>query len=193
SLKALKQKNPERPLVLVTNPSLFEVLDGAEYLDAILPVHSYGKACFYRTYNLSGLAEVEGPGRLPISAYRASARPDIFANLLGVERNATEFPIPVDQEALRKMRVILSGSRSPLIGLAATCHSSVRTMPPEYIKPLVKMLLQSYNGTIVLFGKTENWNKELTNIEMPNVINLIDDISIKEMIAICSLLNAIIS
>lgn len=192
-LKALKEKNPFRPLVLVTNPSLFEVLDGAEYLDAILPFHTYGKADFYRTYNLSGFAEVEGPGKLPVSAYRAKSRPNIFANLLGVKSNPTEFPIPVDQEALRKMRVLLSGGKSPLIGLAATCHSAVRTMPPEYVEPLMKMLLKTYKGTIILMGKTENWNDQLANIEMPNVINLINDISIKEMIAVCSLVNAMIS
>ena len=193
SLKALKQKNPARPLVLVTTPTLFDVLDGADYLDAILPKHSYANADFYKTYNICGAVEVEGPGKLPVAAYRSMPRPDLFAEFLGVEGGATEFPVPVDPEALRKMRIMLGGCSHPIIGLSATCQSPVRTMPPEYVEPLAKLLMQNHKGTVVIFGKTKNWNKYLVNINIPGAINFIDTMSIKELIALCSLLDVMIT
>ena len=193
SLKALKQKNPSRPLILVTNSNLFDVLNGADYLDAILPKHSYAHADFYRTYDVCSAVEVEGPGKLPVTAYRSMARPDIFAELLGVEGGATQFPVPVDQEALRKMRVLLRGCKPPIIGLAATCQSPVRTIPLEYVEPLAKKLLESYGGTVVLLGKTVSWSRWLADLKLPGVINLIDALSIRELIAMCSLMDAMIS
>ncbi|CAO0823782.1 hypothetical protein DFAR_3900008 [Desulfarculales bacterium] len=41
SLKALKLKNPDRPLVFVTKPENFDVLAGASYLDAMLPINAF--------------------------------------------------------------------------------------------------------------------------------------------------------
>lgn len=193
SLKALKKKNPKRPLVLVTNPSLFDVLDGADYLDAILPKHTYAHAAFYRTYDVCSAAEVEGPGKLPEIAYRSMPRPDIFAKLLGVKTGATQFPVPINKVALLKMQVLLTGSQHPIIGLASTCQSPVRTIPAEYIEPLTKRLLQIYKSTVVLVGKTDNWNRHLANLRISNVINLIDTLSIKELIAISSLMDIMIS
>ena len=192
ALKALKQKNPNRPLALVTNPPLFDVLDGTDYLNAILPKSGYAHAEFYRTYDVCSAVEVEGPGKLPEVEYRSMPRPDIFAKLLGVKGGAIDFPVPVNPQTLKKMRVVLSGCKHPVIGLAATCQSAVRTMPPEYVEPLIELLLQSY-GTVVLIGKTEVWNRQLADIDLPNAINLIDLINIKELIAVCSLMDAMIS
>ena len=193
SLKALKEKNPTRPLVLVTHTSLLDVLDGADYLDAILPKNGYGNADFYQKFDVCSAVEVEGPGKLSVAEYRSMPRPDLFAKHLGVEEGATEFPVPVDPRALRNMGALLSGRKHPIIGLAATCQSPVRTMPPEYIEPLAKLLAEKYKGTVVIFGKTKNWNKYLVNIKIPDVVNLIDHSTIKELIAIISLMDAIIS
>ena len=193
SLKALKEKNPTRPLILVTHPSLLDVLDGADYLDAVLPKDGYAKAEFFKTYDVCSAVEVEGPGKLSVAEYQSMPRPDLFAKHLGVAGDAREFPLPVNQRALYTMKGLLIGCKRPIIGLAATCQSPVRTIPPEYIEPLVKMLLQRHGGTVVIFGKTKNWNKYLVNINIPNVINLIDNSSIKELIAMISLMDVMIS
>ena len=193
SLKRLKEKDPKRPLVLVTDPGLFDVLDGADYLDAILPKQGHEFARFHKSYNLVGAVETECGGKLPVKKYLSTPRPDIFAELLGVEGGAEHFPLPVNLEALKRMKAAIAGAKGPIIGLACTCHSAVRVMPPEYVEPLTKKLLKSHGGTVVLIGKTETWNRELANIEMPNVINLIDALNIKELIALCSLMNAMIS
>ena len=193
SLKALKEKNPTRPLVLVTHTSLLDVLDGADYLDAILPKNGYANADFYQKFDVCSAVEVEGPGKLSVAEYQSMSRPDLFAKHLGVKGGATEFPVPVDPRALRNVGVLLSGCKHPIIGLAATCQSPVRTIPPEYIEPLAKLLAEKHKGTVVIFGKTKNWNKYLVNIKIPDVINLIDHSTIKELIAIISLMDAIIS
>jgi len=191
ALKALKEKDPERPLVLLTRPELYDVLAGADYLDAQLPKSSFEHTEFYQRFDLCHAVEVAG--NLPLQEYLSKSRPDNFAHLLGVEGGAEKFPVPINPESLNKMRAILSGYPQPIIGLAATCNSPVRTIPPEYIEPLAKKILENYGGTVVLLGKTVSWNRSLADIKGPHILNLIDTLQIKELIAAVSLLNAMIS
>lgn len=193
SLKRLKEKNPARQLILVTDPGLFDVLAGADYLDAILPKEGYEFANFHRTYNLIAAVETECGGKCSVKKYLTQSRPNLFAELLDVEGDAEFFPLPVHSGTLNKMRTMVGGYKTPLIGLACTCHSTVRVMPPEYVEPLARKLLELYGGTVVLIGKTEPWNQELADIKIPNVINLINATNIGELIAVCSLMNAMVS
>lgn len=193
SLQALKAKEPERPLILVTRPELMDILAGADYLDAQLPKDQYEHAKFYRTYDLCGAVETDCGGKLSVKEYLSTSRPDVFARLLGVEGGAEKFPLPVNPGALRKMQTIIGGCKRPLIGVAPTCNSPVRVMPPEYVEPLVKKLVKNYGGTVVLLGKTNSWNDNLRDIKMPGVVNLIDTLDVKELIAACSLMTAMIS
>jgi len=193
SLHALKQKEPGRPLVLVTRPELYGVLSGAEYLDAQLPKDQYEHANFYRTYDLCHAVETECGGKLPVKDYLSKSRPDIFAQLLGVKGGAEKFPLPIDPAALNKMQVTLGWCKRPLIGVAPTCNSPVRTIPPEYVEPLVKKIQADYGGTVVLLGKTTSWSKPLADLKMPNVVNLVDTLEVNELIAACSLMDAMIS
>jgi ADP-heptose:LPS heptosyltransferase len=192
-LQALKQKDPTRPLVLVTRPELYDILAGADYLDAQLPKNHYEHANFYRVIDLCGAVETEAGGKLAVKKYLTQTRPDLFAELLGVEGGAEKFPVPVNPASLSKMQTVLGGCKRPLIGVAPTCNSPVRVMPPEYVEPLVKKILKSHGGTVVLLGKTAVWNRELANLKMPNVVNLIDTLDVKELIAACSLMSAMIS
>ncbi len=191
SLKALKEKDPTRPLVLVTRPELYGVLAGADYLDAQLSKSNFEHTEFYQRFDLCHAVEVAG--KLSEEKYLSKSRPDNFADLLGVAGGAEKFPVPVNRETLGKMRAILGGYPQPIIGLAATCNSSVRTIPPEYIEPLVKKILKKYGGTVVLLGKTVNWNRSLADIKGPHLLNLIDSLSIAELIATVFLMNAMIS
>lgn len=193
ALQALKQKDPARPLVLVTRPELYGILAGAEYLDAQLPKDQYEHAKFHQTYDLCHAVETECGGKLPVKDYLSKSRPDIFAQLLGVEGGAEKFPVPVDPVALSKMQTILGGCKRPLIGVAPTCNSPVRTMPPEYVMPLVDKILGSYPGTVVLLGKTTGWSKVLAGYKKSRVINLINTLEVNELIAAISLLDAMIS
>ena len=193
SLQALKQKEPTRPLVLVTRPELYGILEGADYLDAQLPKGHYEHSNFYKKFDLCGAVETEAGGKLAVKKYLSQTRPDLFAELLGVEGGAEKFPLPVNPESLSKMQSVLGGCRRPLIGVAPTCNSPVRVMPPEYVEPLTMKLLESYKGTVVLLGKTNVWNRHLAQINLPGVVNLIDTLDVKELIAACSLMTAMIS
>lgn len=192
-LQALKKKNPERPLVLVTCPELYGVLAGADYLDAQLPKSIFERTEFFKRIDLCHAVETEAGGRLPVDKYLSKSRPDNFADLLGVEGGAENFPIPVDSIALGKMQTILEKCKRPLIGLAATCNSPVRTIPPEYVKPLVEKIGGSRGGTVVLLGKTTNWSKGLASLKMPGVVNLVDTTDVRELIAAISLLDVLVS
>ena len=192
-LKALKQKDPSRPLVLVTRPELYDVLAGADYLDAQLPKSHYEDSEFYKKFDLCGIVETEAGGKCSVKKYLTHSRPDLFAEALGVEGGTEKFPIPVNSMALLKMQTVLNGCKRPLIGLAPTCNSPVRVMPPEYVEPLVSLLLSSYEGTVVLVGKTNPWNSYLADIKGPRVLNLINVLDVKELIAACSLMTTIIS
>jgi ADP-heptose:LPS heptosyltransferase len=193
ALKALKQKHPERPLVFVTRPELFDVLAGADYLDAQLPKEGYEYADFYRKYDLCRAVETEAGGKLSLEEYLNKSRPDIFAEKLRVPGGAEKFPVPVNPVALSKMRGILGNLKPPLIGVAPTCGSVVRAMPPQYVAPLAEKLLAAYGGTVILLGKVRRWNRNLLELRLPGVLNLIDSLSVAELIAAISLLQAMIS
>ena len=194
SLQALKAKEPRRPLVLATIPENIDLLAGADYLDGVIPILNWGEAKFHHKYDLRYAVEPPGigPGKLSWADYIARDRSDVFDDLLGVE-SKKEFSLPISQEALGAVQKRLGPCLAPLIGIAPTCRSPIRVMPPEYVEPLARLVLKKYRGTVVLFGKTEPWTRHLASIRIPHVINLIDAISLPEMIALCSLMDAVIS
>jgi ADP-heptose:LPS heptosyltransferase len=194
SLKALKEKEPRHPLVLATKPEHMEVLAGAEYLDGIIPVNIWGDAKVHRRYDLRYAVEPPGigPGKLSWKDYTSRDRSDIFDDLLGV-KSKKEFSIHIDQDSLLQMEGLVADCRRPIIGIAPTCRSPIRVMPPEHVVPLSRLLLAKYGGTVVLLGKTEPWNSHLAKIKMRRVLNLLDRINIPETVALCSLLDVLIS
>ena len=196
SLKALKEKEPLRPIVLATKPENIEVLSGAEYLDGLIPVGNmdWGQTKFYRRYDLRYAVEPPGigPGKLSWADYTTRDRSDIFDELLGV-KSSKNFSLPIDQDIQASMRQRVAGLRYPLIGIAPTSKSPVRAIPPEYVKPLIERILKKYRGTVVLFGKTLGWSQHLAKIQGSHILNLIDALSLPEMIALCSLLDVVIA
>jgi len=192
ALRALKEKDPGRPLVFVTKPQNYEILAGAKYLDAILPLDVFEEAEFYKTYNLNLAVETEeNGGKLSLEKYLSKPRTEIFAELLGVADMPRKFALDVHEGALAHMRGYLGNLKRPLIGLAPTCRSPLRVIPPEFVAPLAELLGQ-YGGTVVLMGKTESWNQHLTSVAMRGLINFLDKLSIKDLIAACSLMDAMI-
>ncbi|CAO0823781.1 hypothetical protein DFAR_3900007 [Desulfarculales bacterium] len=84
------------------------------------------------------------------------------------------------------------GLKHPIIGLAPTCRSPLRVMPPEYVEPLVKMLTY-YGGTVVLLGKTESWNRPLAMLRAKGMTNFIDRLTIRDLVAAISLTDVMIT
>jgi ADP-heptose:LPS heptosyltransferase len=191
SLKALKQKYPHRPLVFVTKPENFEVLAGASYLDAILPINAFRPDSFFKSFDLCLAVEtIESGGKLTLDEYFAKTRPDVFAERLGVRPKG--FALEPHEGAMSTMMGYFKQMKHPIIGLAPTCRSPLRVMPPEYVEPLVHKLAE-YGGTVVLLGKTEGWNRHLAQIRAKGMTNFIDRLTIKDMIASIALTDVMIA
>lgn len=195
SLRALKQKEPHRSLVLVTKKENMDLLYGADYLDAVLPVDSWADAKFWRRYDLRWAVEdreTHKLGTLSKHDYTTRDRSDIFDELLEVKSDK-DFSLPISQDILQTWKKRLDSVARPLIGIATTCTQPLREIPPEYIEPLVKMLQAASGGTIVLFGKTVARNKNLASIKGRHVLNFIDQTTIPDLVAAASLMDFMIS
>lgn len=191
SLKALKEKT-QKPLVLVTKPENFEIFAGASYLDGLFPLKDFRKEVFSQTFDLCLAVEtVNNGGKLPLDEYFAKPRPQVFAEKLGVELPKL-YHLEPHQGSVALMRGYLGVLKRPLIGLAPTCRSPLRTMPPEYVEPLVRKL-RDYGGTVILLGKTESWNRDLADLKIPGMMNFINRLTIKDLIAAIYLLDLFIA
>ncbi len=204
SLLALAQKEPWRPLVLATLPHNVPLLQGVDYLDRVIPLDESRKHLpapevfpeedWFRIYDCRWGVEPPniGPGRTSWENYIGRDRSDIFDDLLGVRNGHKKFSLPVDQKSLGEVRTLLS-KKKRLIGLAPTSKSPVRCMPPEFIRPMANLIIEQYGAEVVLFGKTEDWSKGEAGIHGVGINNLIDILSVKEMVALISLLDVVIS
>lgn len=195
SLKALKEKYPHRSLILATKPENMAILAGVPFLDGIIPIDSWGEAQVKNRFDLRYKVEPKGIGSgcLPMADYTSMDRSDIFDQLLGVT-SKKEFTVPLDDMALEKMGAQMSGWKDKLIiGLNPTCKSPLRTMPPEYVEPLVQKITQNLDATVVLFGKTEGWNQHLATLRARHLVNFIDQITLPELITAVSLMDVVIA
>ena len=197
SLLALKQKEPHRNLVLGTRLENMELLAGADYLSRVIFFEDADKEEWFRIYDCRWGVEPPniGPGRTSWENYTQRDRSDIFDDLLGIRNGHKRFSIPVDSVSLERVENILKEAnplQSHLIGLSPTSKSPVRCMPPEYVQPLAEQLVKEW-GPVVLFGKTPGWCEHLREIKGRWIINLIDRLNIKEVVALVSLMEVVIS
>ncbi len=196
-LRAWKRKEPNRPLVLATSRENIPLLEGAPYLDGVIPVEQWVGTNFQHCYDLR--YAVEPPefgiqGKLSWKDYCSKDRSDIFEECLGTKNGGGPkvFGLPVNRRVQKKMASLLPAVH-PYIGIAATCKSVVKCLPPDFIAPLVAHLIPEFQGTIVLFGQTEGWSRNLSGIRGAGVVNLIDQLSLQEAVALCSLMDLVIS
>jgi ADP-heptose:LPS heptosyltransferase len=190
SLRALKAKMLWRPLVLATFPTNVPVLQGAEYLDRVIPIEEAEQQEWFRVYDCRWAVEppVIGPGKSTWEKYTGQDRSDIFDEILGVSNcHPKNFSVPVNRALLPELKF----PTRPAIGLAPTSRTPLRCYPPDYVASLTELLWAM--GTPVLFGKTEPWCQQLAHLQMPGIINLIDKLTVPEMITLVSKLDVVIS
>lgn len=197
SLRALKEKEPWRPLVLATLHQNLEVLAGADYLDAIIPITNWNGASFHRLYDLRWKVEPPGigEGKLPWLDYCTRDRSDVFDDLMEIKRDskAKTFGLSVNHESLQAAYKLMKEFKHPWIALAPTCKSAARSLPLKYIRPLMAGLKKKYEGTLIVLGKAEVLFGPLKNLGGRNVVNLLDQLTIPEMMALISIMDAVIS
>jgi ADP-heptose:LPS heptosyltransferase len=221
SLRNLKKRTPWRPLILATLPEHVPLLKGLEFLDDVISIEEIGNRSFFKVFDLQNCVEppVMG-GKIPFQLYTNGDRSDIFDMLLGIASGEKKFSVNVNQEALKKVMGMIfpSEDRSnffkpadcKFIGIHATARAPIRSIPPEYIKPLSEKIITEFPAKVILFGQLQEANvtpfwssmsirsyyadyRRLRELEIPNVINLLDKLNIEEMVALCSLLDFIIT
>ncbi len=192
SLLAKKQKEPHRNLVLGTRLENMELLAGAGYLSRVIFFEDAEKEEWFRVYDCRWGVEPPniGPGRTSWENYTQRDRSDIFDDLLGIRNGHKKFSIPVDHTAQNKVRKLIPNRA---IGFSPTSKAPIRSIPHDYVMPVAQQIVSELERPVVLFGKTEVWSKHLADLEGSMITNLIDRLTIKEAVALISLLEPIIS
>jgi heptosyltransferase-2 len=202
SLRALKNKYPESKITLATRADHIDLMNNLPYIDKVISLDDRYKESYDSFLDLR--FKVESPevgGTLSSELYKTVNRIDMFSKLMGVyPLEDTKADIAVDFNEVSKIKNLLKYSkRVKWIGIQATCTSNLRTMPPEYVVQLAKQLAKFKRVKIVLFGKSESWHGRKSDVDLKaiksqKIINLIDQFnSIKEMVALISLMDAIIA
>lgn len=194
SLVKLKIKNPEKPLTLATVDKYVPVMEGLKGVDHCISIDNMDKYSFDRIIDLRYAVEPSniGPGSLPWRKYVCNDRSDNFAELCGVNSNRHYHNIPVDSET--KELFPLRKYKRPFIGFCPTTASIFRVVPHDYVIPVIRLIEKEVGGTIVLMGKTEEWNRHLKGIYYrDNVYNTLDSLNEKELIGACASMDVIIS
>lgn len=200
SLQAFRKTTTEK-IVLATSPGHVELMSGASYLDSVESLGDDSEAWvrknidrFSKLIDLRWCVEPPfiGLGRISLEKYSTMDRSDIFDQWLGV-KSEKNFSIPVCEKSLDRVKLLLKDSSkdSPIIGILPFSKGVNRTILPHYIWPMANML--SHIGQTVLFGKTENWGRFLSKIQVNGSLNLINSLNIKDMVALCSQLDLVVS
>lgn len=193
SIVKYKMRDPDKSLTLATLQRYVPIMKNLKGVDLCIPVDDMNRYSFDKIIDLRYSVEPPniGPGSLSWRRYVGCDRADNFDMLLGVNSNKRYFNIPVNPKACADLRH--STLRKPLIVFCPTTASTARTIPPEYVAPVVNKLHEVVGGTVILVGKTEGWNRQLTKIQGKHIVNWLDQTSEEELIAICSMSDMVIS
>ncbi len=194
SLNKLKQKNPKSPLVLATHPQNQRIFRNLKCLDDCISVFDLNRFQFEKLLDLRWAVEPEelapGKGKLPWKEYISKDRSDSFDKLCGVNSRRKPFMVPINENRKQEMKRIV-GNQGSVIGFTPTCRAQHRAFPHDYVKPILKKLTKETK--VVLFGKTESWDGDLAYLEMPGIVNLLNKTSANQAIALCSILDLLIT
>jgi ADP-heptose:LPS heptosyltransferase len=203
SLKAYKEVHPDEKLIFATSPQHIDVLKDVPFLDKIIPIPDSYKSSFYKVIDLR--YKIESPevgGILDSEIYKTVSRSDVFDRLMGLENAKKDFYVNVDEEKVKEVKKAIGYSKKyRYIGIQVTCTSNTRTIPPEYVPEIVKQFRKVKDLKIVVFGNEEFWhgrrmgkeNFEKKKIGKVRTVNLMGETNQAEMIALCSIMDYIIS
>lgn len=195
AIQAIKSEKPSLKITLVTNYMGFHVLGGAPFIDEMILYQNYDPLDYHVVVNLLMAVEPEEMGGfLRLKSYVSQNRIDIFHRLLCVEDAERKPWLSLDRTKAEMWERTIPRSK-PLIGIHAGCSAKVRTIPPEILFDLIKMLTKDF--TVVLIGQTESWyadgEMKLKELGGPGIINFIDKTDISEMIALVSIMDFVIA
>jgi ADP-heptose:LPS heptosyltransferase len=204
ALKQLKKDNPKKDISLATIPNHIPLMEGVSYLKDVFSISDIPKkGHFDKVIDLRYAVEPPqiGPGKLSWNLYTNKNRVDNFETLVGVKSEKKDFEVFLDKEAKKRVKGLTKGL-GKFIAVQSVITSIYRTLPPEYIEPLCDLIIKKLKVPVVLFGKAEAdglwWctGKEGTpnilEIKKKGVLNLIDKLDLKEMVALISIANVVV-
>jgi len=188
ALRALKLSRPNMEVVLVTDSLGFVVFEEFPYVDKMIKV----KEMFTRTFDMIADLRmmVEPPeigGGMPRSSYDKENRTEWFHKLLFVEDCEVEQYIVPNKAAIDKWKELLTDKDCPWVGIHVNTARDTRSFPVEYVVEMVRLFSKRWN--VVILGSLS----ALRRVAGDRVYNLIGKTRVKDLIAICSLMDFIVA
>ena len=191
-LKELRKRMKGVPLYLATLKTWLPFMKKMDCVDRCIPIDNLGGYEFTKVIDLRFAVE---PPQLGASckgtweSYTTEDRSDVFDKLLGTYPAPKRFQVPVNGSVSKLSKLL----PEKFILLNACMVSAARSIPPVYIQPICELITEKLGIEIVLCGTSEPWNASLKTISIPKVTNLIDQTTIWEMIALCSMAHLVIT
>jgi ADP-heptose:LPS heptosyltransferase len=191
SLLAYKEKYPRKKLYLATLPIHVPIFKPLPFLSGCVALSSL----HYSSYDeyLDMRAVVEPPsiaeGRTSWEKYTTMDRSDIFDEAMGVYPAKKRFTIPVNDLDVRRMKGYFDPWTKKIIGINVSVPAPIRSIIPEYIEPLCRLLLADPDVTVALFGQTTGYNEFLRDVKGEGIINVVDKTTVGEMVGLVSIVD----
>jgi ADP-heptose:LPS heptosyltransferase len=192
ALRAFKLSRPNMEVVLITDNVGFAVFEGFPYVDKLIRI----KEMFGRTFDMivDLRMMVEPPeigGGMPKSSYDNESRTEWFHKLLFVDDCEVEQFIVPSKVVVDKWRESLIDSDKdwPWVGIHVNTARDTRSFPVEYVVEMVRLFSKGWN--VVVLGNLSR--HALRSIGGDHVHNLIGKTDVKDLIAICSLMDFIVA
>ena len=192
ALRALKLSKPNLEIILVTGDLGFDVFAGFPFIDRMICPNDMVDKSFDMIVDLRMMVEPpEIGGGMPRDVYDKENRTEWFHRLLSVEDCEVEQFIVPDKTLVEKwMRDLIAvGDGRPWVGIHVNTVRDTRSFPIEYVDEMVRLF--SKRWSVVLLGS--GVRDVLRRIDGEHVYNLIEKTGVKDLIAICSLMNFIVA
>lgn len=190
----LREMAHRREMVTIATLPQFVPFMSSMRVGKVITIQDIGRYTFEKVIDLRFAVEPKELGQMckgTWADYTTKDRSDLFEELLGIYPARKRFEVPVLDNAAKKISRLLV-EREKYVAINACMVASARSIPPKYIQPLCRNLTELGVG-VVLFGSSYEWNRKLKDIRLPNVVNLIDQTSIEEMVALISLSDVVVT
>lgn len=195
SIKKYRDTHPGERIILMTHPMNFELFEYSDHIDEVLSVYDIDMYSFDKVIDLRFAVEPFNicKGKASWYEYTTMDRSDLFDRIVGVKSDK-DFPFYVNPACVSMMKRRLQYKPTDtIIGINPCATSIVRSMPLEYVEPLIDELLTNHVSKVVLFGKSDEWGERLRGIHRNFLINLTGQTTLREMIALISLMSVVIA
>jgi ADP-heptose:LPS heptosyltransferase len=161
----------------------------------VISIEDIGRYTYELVRDLRFTVEPKEMGNLCKSdwaTYTTEDRSDAFDKLLGVFPARKSFKIPATAGPPTALAAKLNYKKGFILVNGAIGAAS-RTITPKHVEPLCKKLIKATGLGVVLIGAVQPWNKDLLQLQMPGLMNLLNKTNTEEMIDLCRMADVIVT